>query len=239
MSGAPPPGNDGFEDDEGRRRRRADEERRRARQNNEDEELRKAIEESKRMAKEEQDKIRAEAKRWVPSTGETNASDATDFLPFPPRISEEELQRALQLSREEEEKRIKELEAKNQNALFDDDWNLISNAPNQYAQQQQPQQTGMWGDPNAMYMQQQYTSYNPYFFQQQQMQAQQEAEYQRQVSQARAAAQAFYQPHNPADHTFPDLRLDGAPGCRRSIPADDVTAAATAASPAPTHGVWQ
>lgn len=92
--------------------------------------------------------------------------------------SEEELQRALQLSKEEEERRIKELEAKNQNALFDDDWNLISNAPNQYAQ---PQQTG-WGDPSAMYMQQQYTSYNPYFFQQQQMQAQQEAEYQRQVS---------------------------------------------------------
>lgn len=62
MSGMPPPSND-FEDDEGRRRRRAEEERRRARQNNEDDELRKAIEESKRMAKEEQDRIRAEAKK--------------------------------------------------------------------------------------------------------------------------------------------------------------------------------
>ncbi|CAO1635823.1 unnamed protein product [Sympodiomycopsis kandeliae] len=163
MSGAPPPSND-YEDDEGRRRRRADDDRRRARQNNEEEELRKAIEESKRMAKEEQDKIRAEAK------------------------DEEELQRALKLSRDEEEKRIKELEAKTQNALFDDDWNLVSNAPNQYAQQQQPQQTG-WGDPNMMYMQQQYTSYNPYFFQQQQMQAQQEAEYQRQMELQAAAAQ--------------------------------------------------
>lgn len=162
--GAPGPQSE-FEDDEGRRRRRAEDERRQNRRNNEDEELRRAIEESKRMAKEEQDKIRAEAK------------------------SEEELQRALQLSREEEEKRIKELEAKTQNALFDDDWNMISNAPNQYAQQ--PQQTG-WGDPNMMYMQQQYTSYNPYFFQQQQMQAEQEAEYQRQL-QMQAAAQQYQQ----------------------------------------------
>lgn len=163
MSGSTsgPSGGD-YEDDEGRRRRRAEEERRQARKDNEDEELRKAIEESKRMAKEEQDRIRAEA------------------------TNEDELQRALQLSREEEEKRIKELEAKNQNALFDDDWNLISNAPNQYAQQ--PQQTGMY-DPNAMYMQQQYTSYNPYFFQQQQMQAQQEAEYQRQLEMQAAAQQ--------------------------------------------------
>lgn len=163
MSGMPPP-SDGFEDDEGKRRRRQDDERRRARRDNEDDELRKAIEESKRMAKEEQDRIRAEAQ------------------------NEDELQRALKLSQEEEERRIKELEAKNQTALFDDDWNMLSNAPNQYAQQQ-PQQTGMWADPNAMYMQQQFTSYNPYFFQQQQMQAQQEAEYQRQLEMQAAAQQ--------------------------------------------------
>lgn len=165
MSGGPSIPSDGFEDEEGRRRRRAEEERRANRRNNEEEELRKAIEESKRMAKEEQDRIRAEAK------------------------NEEELQRALQLSRDEEEKRIKELEAKTQNALFDDDWNLVSNPPNQYAQQQQ---AGMWGNPNTMYMQQQYTSYNPYFFQQQQIQAEQEAEYQRQM-QMQAAAQQYQQ----------------------------------------------
>ncbi|PWN18304.1 ENTH-domain-containing protein [Microstroma glucosiphilum] len=161
MSGTSAPPNNDFEDEEGKRRRRMEQERRKARRDNEDDELRKAIEESKRMAREEQDRIRAES------------------------TNEDDLQRALALSREEEEKRIKELEAKNQNALFDDDWNLISNAPNQYAQ---PQQTG-WGDPNAMYMQQQYTSYNPYFFQQQQMQAQQEAEYQRQMELQNAAQQ--------------------------------------------------
>ncbi|CAO1621391.1 unnamed protein product [Parajaminaea phylloscopi] len=165
MSGSGPNESEGFEDEEGKRRRRMEEQRRSSRRNHEEDELRKAIEESKRMAKEEQDRIRAEAK------------------------SEEELQRALQLSRDEEEKRIKELEAKTQNALFDDDWNMISNAPNQYAQ---PQQTGMYADPNAMYMQQQYTSYNPYFFQQQQMQAEQEAEYQRQM-QMQAAAQQYQQ----------------------------------------------
>lgn len=43
--------------------------------------------------------------------------------------SEDELQKALALSREEEEKRIKELEQRNQNALFDDDFNLIDGPP--------------------------------------------------------------------------------------------------------------
>jgi len=44
--------------------------------------------------------------------------------PFHPFFSEEELQRALKLSKEEEEKRIRELEMANQNALFDDSINL-------------------------------------------------------------------------------------------------------------------
>lgn len=98
MQGSSMPPSGSFEDDEGRRRRRMEEEKRRARNANEDDELRRAIEESKRMAKEEQDRIRAEAQ------------------------SEEELQKALALSKAEEEKRIKELEAKTSNALFDDDW---------------------------------------------------------------------------------------------------------------------
>lgn len=42
---------------------------------------------------------------------------------FPPN-SEDELERALKISREEEERRIKELEDANKNALFDDSTNL-------------------------------------------------------------------------------------------------------------------
>lgn len=171
--GPPPPsnGND-FEDEEGRRRRRAAEDRRRAGQNREDDELKRAIEESKRMAAEEQARIRREA---------------TD---------EEELQRALALSKEEEEKRIRELEKKNETALFDDDFNMLDGPSNQYAQQQQ---YDMWGNPiygmQAQYtsvnpyLQQQQTSYNPFFQQQMQLQAQQEAEYQRQMELQMAAQQ--------------------------------------------------
>ena len=166
-----------FEDDEGRRRRQADDSRKRAGKDREDEELRKAIEESKRMAKEEQDKIRREA---------------TD---------EDELQRALALSREEEERRIKELEKRNETALFDDDFNLLDGPPNQYAQQQQQQQqVDMWGNPIYgmqpqytsfnPYLQQQQTSFNPFFQQQMALQAQQEAEYQRQME-LQAAAQQY------------------------------------------------
>jgi len=173
--GPPPPsnGND-FEDEEGRRRRRAAEDRRRAGQNREDDELKRAIEESKRMAAEEQERIRREA---------------TD---------EDELQRALALSKEEEEKRIRELEKKNETALFDDDFNMLDGPSNQYSQQQQ-QQYDMWGNPiygmQAQYtsvnpyLQQQQTSYNPFFQQQMQLQAQQEAEYQRQMELQMAAQQ--------------------------------------------------
>jgi epsin len=169
---AGPSNNNDFEDEEGKRRRQEAENRRRAGQNREDDELRRAIEESKRMATEEQERIRREA---------------TD---------EDELQRALALSREEEEKRIRELEKKNETALFDDDFNFANGPSNQYANQQQ---SDMWGNP-IYGMQQQYTSFNPYlqqqqtsfnpFFQQQMaLQAQQEAEYQRQMELQMAAQQ--------------------------------------------------
>lgn len=164
-----------FEDDEGRRRRQAEENRRKAGKNREEEELRKAIEESKRMAREEQDRLRR---------------DATD---------EDELQKALALSREEEERRIKELEKRNETALFDDDFNLLDGPANQYAQQQQ---VDMWGNPIYgmqpqytsvnPYLQQQQTSINPFFQQQMALQAQQEAEYQeyqRQMELQQAAMQ--------------------------------------------------
>ncbi|PWN87912.1 ENTH-domain-containing protein [Acaromyces ingoldii] len=176
-------GNGGdFEDEEGRRRRRMEAERRRAGQNRENDELQRAIEESKRMARENEERIRAESK------------------------DEEELQRALALSREEEERRIKELEKKNETALFDDDFNLLDGPGNQYAQQQQQQQqpqqqVDMWGNPiygmqqpqyTAFnpYLQQQQTSFNPFFQQQMALQAQQEQEYQRQME-LQAQAQQY------------------------------------------------
>lgn len=175
LSDGPPPPSNGldFEDEEGRRRRAAAEERRRNGQNKEDDELRRAIEESKRMAQEEQERIRRDAK------------------------DEEELQRALALSKEEEEKRIREIERRNENALFDDDFNLQDGPPNQYAQQQQ---VDMWGNPIYgmqpqytsvnPYLQQQQTSFNPFFQQQMALQAQQQAEYERQME-LQAAAQQY------------------------------------------------
>ncbi|KAN0059961.1 hypothetical protein ACQY0O_007934 [Thecaphora frezii] len=177
------------DDEDARRRRRAEEERRRNRQaNNEDGDLRRAIEESKRMAREEQERIRAEAK------------------------DEEELQKALALSKKEEEDRIKALEQQNQNALFDDSINL--DGPNAYANQNQ--QVDFFGNPlvdtsggqNPYALQPQYTSFNPYmqaqatgynpFLQnqlqqqelmQQQYLQQQQAEYQRQLELQQAAQQ--------------------------------------------------
>ncbi|CDR98538.1 hypothetical protein [Sporisorium scitamineum] len=174
------------DDDDERRRRRAEQERNRRRpnNNNEDDELRRAIEESKRMAQQEQDRIRAEAK------------------------DEDELQRALALSKREEEDRIKALEEANKNALFDDSINL--DGPNAYTQNQQ---VDFFGNPlvdtlgSQNYgLQPQYTSFNPYmqmqptgynpFLQnqlqqqelmQQQYMQQQQAEYQRQLELQQAA----------------------------------------------------
>ncbi|CDR87389.1 related to ENT2-clathrin binding protein, required for endocytosis [Sporisorium scitamineum] len=176
------------DDDDERRRRRAEQERNRRRpnNNNEDDELRRAIEESKRMAQQEQDRIRAEAK------------------------DEDELQRALALSKREEEDRIKALEEANKNALFDDSINL--DGPNAYTQNQQ---VDFFGNPlvdtlgSQNYgLQPQYTSFNPYmqmqptgynpFLQnqlqqqelmQQQYMQQQQAEYQRQLELQQAAVQ--------------------------------------------------
>ncbi|PWY98352.1 ENTH-domain-containing protein [Testicularia cyperi] len=185
MSG---PGED--DPDADARRRRAEQERTRRRannnNNNEDDGLRRAIEESKRMAQEEQARIRAEAK------------------------DEEELQRALALSKKEEEERIKALEDANKNALFDDSINL--DGPNAYTQNQQ---VDFFGNPlvdtsgSQNYgLQPQYTSFNPYlqmqatgynpFLQnqlqqqemmQQQYLQQQQAEYQRQLELQQAAVQ--------------------------------------------------
>lgn len=178
----------GHEDDEDdARRRRAEQDRNRRRPgNNEDDELRRAIEESKRMAQEEQVRIRAEAK------------------------DEEELQRALALSKKEEEERIRALEEANKNALFDDSINL--DGPNAYTQNQQ---VDFFGNPlvdtsggQGYGVQPQYTSFNPYmqmqptgynpFMQnqlqqqelmQQQYMQQQQAEYQRQMELQQAAVQ--------------------------------------------------
>ncbi|RSH88772.1 hypothetical protein EHS25_003000 [Saitozyma podzolica] len=136
------------------------------RSRNEDEDLRRAIEESKRMQEDE-------ARRRSQISQE-----------------EDDLQRALRLSEEDEAKRKRDLESSNANALFDDSLNMSSN--NQYTQQQpdlfaqQTQQmpmmpTGGWPLVDVGWGQQQlqpqYTSYNPFHAQmlaQQQQQAQQE-----------------------------------------------------------------
>ncbi|KAL9936368.1 hypothetical protein V8E36_004436 [Tilletia maclaganii] len=176
-------GGSGQPDDEERRRQQQP-----PRRNREDDELKRAIEESKRTAREQEERIRREV---------------TD---------EEELQKALALSKAEEEKRIKELEQANQNALFDDSTNLDGN--NIYNQQQVDFFGNPLVDPNGgsqMYnVQPQYTSFNPYLqnqqtgynpflaqqMQQQQMMQQQymqqQAEYQRQLE-MQAAAQQYQQ----------------------------------------------
>lgn len=179
------------------RRKRAEQDRRRRPNNNEDDELRRAIEESKRMAQQEQDRIRAETK------------------------DEEELQRALALSKKEEEERIRALEEANKNALFDDSINL--DGPNAYTQNQQ---VDFFGNPLVdtsgsqnygvqpqytsfnPYMQMQQTGYNPFLqnqlqqqeLMQQQYMQQQQAEYQRQLELQQAAVQyqnMMTQPQQP------------------------------------------
>ncbi|KAK0521634.1 hypothetical protein OC835_006830 [Tilletia horrida] len=173
------------EEEEARRRRQQQQQQ--PRRNKEDDDLKRAIEESKRMAREQEERIRAESK------------------------DEEELQKALALSKAEEEKRIKELEQANQNALFDDSTNLDGN--NVYNQQQVDFFGNPLVDPNGgmqMYnVQPQFTSFNPYLqnqqtgynpflaqqmqqqqmMQQQYLQQQQQAEYQRQMEMQAAAQQ--------------------------------------------------
>lgn len=139
-----------------------------ARRNKEDEDLRRAIEESKQSYRQNEARLRAEA---------------TD---------EEELQRALELSRQEEEARIRELEERNRNALFDD--NLAQPLVDVNGGQNatlQPQFTSF-----NPYLQQQQTGWNPYLQQQMQEQAalqaqwqQQQAEQQRQWELQQAAQQ--------------------------------------------------
>lgn len=84
--------------------------------------------------------------------------------------SEEELNKALELSRQEEEKRIRELEEANKNALFEDGLQL--DGPNAYANQQQVDFFGnplvdTSVNPYGQQLQPQYTSFNPYMQQQQ------------------------------------------------------------------------
>ncbi|UOH82535.1 hypothetical protein LQV05_005242 [Cryptococcus neoformans] len=127
------------------------------RSRDEEDDLRKAIEESKRMSEDE-------ARRRSMLTQEEN-----------------DLQRAIRLSEEEEAKRKREQENATQNALFDDSLNLQSqNAytqqPDLFAQQTQQmpvQPTGGWPlvDPFYAQMQEQ---------QMQQQQQQQQEEYMRQ-----------------------------------------------------------
>ncbi|KAE8270099.1 hypothetical protein A4X09_0g2258 [Tilletia walkeri] len=172
----------GQADDEERERRRKLQQQQRPQRNKEDDDLKKAIEESKRMAREEEERIRREA---------------TD---------EDELQKALAISKAEEEKRIKELEQANQNALFDDSVNLDGN--NVYNSQQVDFFGNPLVDPNGgmqMYnVQPQYTSFNPYLqaqqtgfnpFLAQQMQQQQmmQQQYMQQQMEMQAAAQQYQQ----------------------------------------------
>lgn len=126
----------------------------------EDEDLKKAIEESKRMTRDEESKRAALSQE------------------------EDDLRRAIRLSEEEDAKRKKEIEDANAKALFDD-----SQQVDLFSQQQQPQMPMMptggwplvdagWGQQQQQQLQPQYTSYNPFLQQQmmQQQQAQQQQE---------------------------------------------------------------
>ncbi|SNX86079.1 related to ENT2 - clathrin binding protein, required for endocytosis [Melanopsichium pennsylvanicum] len=236
------------DDDDASQRRRAERERNRRQPGNEDDELRRAIEESKRMAREEQNRIRAEAK------------------------DEEELQRALALSKKEEEERIKALEEANKNALFDDSINL--DGPNAYTQNQQ---VDFFGNPlvdtsggQGYGVQPQYTSFNPYmqmqptgynpFLQnqlqqqelmQQQYMQQQQAEYQRQLELQQAAVQyqnmmtqqQQQQPIQPQPTSFgsnnPWLQSSGGqqPQQQHNVPVGDLFSSAP--TPPPVQQVPQ
>lgn len=108
------------------------------RENDDDEDMRRAIEESKRQADEDERKRRA-------ALGE----------------SDDDIAKAIKLSKEEEEMRQSRLENQNANLLFDDAWDQP--APQQTQQQpvyQQQQQVDFWGDPvDPQQQQQQSTGY--------------------------------------------------------------------------------
>lgn len=100
--------------------------------------MRRAIEESKRQADEDERKRRAAA-------GETD----------------DDVEKAIKLSKEEEELRQSRLENQNANLLFDDSWDQPTQSTQQPVYQQQ-QQVDFWGNPidmNPQQQQQQSTGY--------------------------------------------------------------------------------
>ncbi|KAF9650396.1 ENTH-domain-containing protein [Thelephora ganbajun] len=159
-------------DENERRRSRS---RQNARTNTTDDDLRKAIEESKRTAAAESGHLTAE---------------------------DRDLQEALRLSREEEEKRKKATQDSTESALFDDNNQLVSDSPapnNGFPltdASSQPQFTGL--QPQFTTIQPQFTAFNPWQQQAQQeaIQAQwvqQQAEWLRQQQELQAQQQAQLQ----------------------------------------------
>ncbi|THG97117.1 hypothetical protein EW026_g4824 [Hermanssonia centrifuga] len=123
-----------------------------------DDELKRAIEESKRSLAEEQAK-----------KGTLTAE-------------ERDLQQAIKLSEEEERKRNEAIDKSNQNALFDDQNQLIpvaTSASNPFPLVDTGSQPQYGLQPQFTQMQPQYTSFNPYQ-QQAQQEAMQQLDYQRQ-----------------------------------------------------------
>ena len=103
----------------------------RPRNDNDDDEMRRAIEASKKQADEDERKRRAAA-------GETD----------------DDIARAIKLSKEDEELRQSRLEDQNANLLFDDSWDQPAPQPQPLYQQSQ-QQVDFWGNPIDMTAQQQ------------------------------------------------------------------------------------
>ena len=110
------------------------------RENTEDEEMRRAIEESKRQADEDE-------RKRLAALGETD----------------EDIAKAIKASKEDEELRRSRLENQNANLLFDDSWDQPAQQPSQQQPvYQQQQQVDFWGNPvdmNAQQQQQQSTGY--------------------------------------------------------------------------------
>jgi epsin len=104
--------------------------RRNTRQDDNDDEMNRAIEASKRQADEDERKRRA-------ALGE----------------SEEDIAKAIKLSKEEEELRQSRLEEQNANLLFDESWDQPAQQPQPVYQQQQ--QVDFWGNPIDITPQQQ------------------------------------------------------------------------------------
>lgn len=154
---------------ERRQPRRASTGNHRARNDDEDAEYRLAIEASKYSAEEE---LRRQ---------KTKSSDTDD-----------DLEKAIKLSKEEEQLRLKELERQNAELLFDDVTPTATPAPQQQFFQQQPQfQQGyaqgpavdFWGNPSPQFQQPQSTGFLDNVYSQPGFQQQQTGMYQQQMPQ--------------------------------------------------------